>query len=142
VWIAPLDRLSKSEEKSMYQVYWDVPGYVLCLKLIDAVTLEEFIEIDSLITSYLSNTHTRTAIVIDITDAKHVPFPSDQIRASQAYTQHPMLKWLLVVGGNKLMRLMMLLTFNLSRASLQFIDNAEKLDSFLHLHKLKQLGDS
>lgn len=125
----------------MYDVYWDVPGYVLCLKLIDAVTLEEFIEIDSLISKHLSNTHTRTAIVIDITAARHVPFPSDQLRASQSYTQHPMLKWLVVVGGNKLLRLMMLLTFNLSRASLQFMDNTEKLESFLQLHKLKQPSD-
>lgn len=125
----------------MYDVYWDVPGYVLCLKLIDAVTLEEFIEIDSLISKHLSNTHTRTAIVIDITAARHVPFPSDQLRASQSYTQHPMLKWLVVVGGNKLLRLMMLLTFNLSRASLQFMDNREKLESFLQLHKLKQPSD-
>ena len=121
----------------MYQVYWDVPGYVLSLKLIDALTLKEFIEIDHLITSYLSTTITRTVIVIDITAAKHMPFPSEQMKASQVYMHHSMLRSLLILGENKLLRLTLLLTFNLARASLQFFDNNEQLDRYLHIHKLK-----
>ena len=122
----------------MYQVYWDLPGYVLSLKLIDIVTLEEFIEINHLITSYLSTTITRMVIVIDITAAKHMPFPSEEIKASQVYMQHPMLRSLLVLGKNKLLRLTLLLTFSLGRASLQFFDSNEQLDRYLQMHKLKQ----
>jgi hypothetical protein len=116
-----------------YQITWEVPETVLYLKLLDQVSMEEFIEINEQINAYLDerNTTDRTVLKIDIVEAQSVPQQLSRMKMSQTYAERHDLKWLLVVGDNKSIRLIMLLTFNLSRAILQFVDNDAQSERFL-----------
>lgn len=110
-----------------YRVYWEAPNAMLYLKLSGDVSLQEFIEIDREITRYLASDklEEKLTLLVDVNDAKSVPQSFNQLKASQTYASvyNSKLSYILVVsGGNKLMRLMMMLTFNLCRPSLQFFD--------------------
>jgi hypothetical protein len=120
----------------MYQVYWYIPDYVLCVKITDSISSDELTGLGAVVTMHLLDIETRVALLIDITEATQMPFPTDVLKRSQTYIQNPMLKWLLVVGQNKLMRLMLLMMFSLARPSLQFFDNFEMVQNHVQIHKL------
>lgn len=110
-----------------YRVYWEAPNAMLYLKLSGDVSLQEFIDIDREITRYLASDklEDKVTLLVDVNEAKSVPHSFNQLKASQTYATvyDSKLSHILVVsGGNKLMRLMMMLTLNLSRPSLQFFD--------------------
>jgi hypothetical protein len=56
----------------------------------------------------------------------------EQIKASQGYMHNPRLKWILIIGSTKLMRLTMIVIFNLARAYLQFFQTADEAIQYLH----------
>jgi hypothetical protein len=109
-----------------YQISWETPEAVLCLRLLEQVTLQEFVEIDRTITSHLndSSVDASIALMVDVTETKSVPQSFSELKNSQTYATaaNVRLHWILVIGNNRLMRLMMLLTFNLCRPSLRFFD--------------------
>lgn len=121
-----------------YQVYWDAPKMLLYLKLTGDVSLQEFVEIDRDITHYLASYEVgeSIALLVDVKDAKSVPQSFNQLRTSQTYAyeyyQSKLSHILVVSGNNKLMRLMMMLTFNLCRPSLQFFEAKTQALSYFH----------
>lgn len=119
-----------------YQIHWELPHTVLHLKLTDDVTLQEFVEVDRIITEALGaeGVDETVMLIVDVNDARSVPQSFSQLKASQTYASryNSRLRHILVVcGGNKLMRLMMLLTFNLCRPSLQFFDTTAQVETFI-----------
>lgn len=119
-----------------YQVHVQAPDALIYLKLTGDVSLQEFIEIDREVTRYLEadSLDEGIAMLVDVNDAKSVPQAFNQLKASQTYASvyGSKLSYILVVsGGNKLMRLMMMLTFNLCRPNLQFFETPMQAMSYL-----------
>lgn len=117
-----------------YQVNWEVPQVILNLQLLDDVTMPEFASINDEINSHLPHTSSDVplALMIDMTHTRSVPKDFKALMASQRYaTTRSPIKWILVISSNRLMRLMMMLTYNLCRPQLHFFDTKEEALRFL-----------
>ncbi len=119
-----------------HQISWMNPPSVLHLKLEGTVKQSDYTEISTSITDALDEKNQNVALVIDIIDTKGVPFPNENIRAMQTFTRHPHLKWIIIVGENKLIRLMLMLTFNISKVNLSTFNTYEQVESYLQVLKL------
>jgi hypothetical protein len=111
-----------------YRIFWQVPGQILYLELEGHLSLDDFNQINEAIIDHLGaeQNDRRIALLIDITRPGNVPQAVNQLRASQTYVGRRDLRFILVAGRNKLLRLMMLLTFNLYRPSLCFFDDVDQ----------------
>jgi len=114
-----------------YEISWSIPQTTLCVKLLDAVTFQDFIAIDRDVTLYLGKNDRLTALIVDTSEAKSIPQHFEKLKASQTYIRDSTLRFICVVGQSKFMRLMMMLVFNLSGPSLQLFDNLDKAQAFL-----------
>jgi hypothetical protein len=116
-----------------YQLSWHMPQRVMYLKLYTETTLQEFEEINKVIVGNLNDLKERLCLIIDVTEFKPDALVWDRIRASQLYVTHENLDYALIVGPrtNRLLRLMMLVLFNVSRAGLKFFETSEEANTFL-----------
>lgn len=121
-----------------YEINWDIPDVVLCVKLLGQVSIEEFLEINEQVNAHLDacNTSERNLLVIDTIEAQRIPRELSSMKNSQTYANRVDLKWIMIVGDNKTIRLIMLLTFNLSKAILQFADNYVHVERFIQNMRL------
>jgi len=117
-------------------MHWDVPETVLCLKLAGRLTNEEFHNINKEIVAALTERHDDRpiALVVDTLEVKSIPPNYSQLNASQTYANRDDIKYLMIIGKNKLIRLMMLLIYNLCRARLRFSDDYEGVWRMLKHH--------
>jgi hypothetical protein len=111
-----------------YKVYWEVPQQVLRIELEGNLTIEDFGQINRAVIDLLGVETTRRQInlLIDITRPSRTPRDIQQIKSSQTYVMRRDLKHIFVAGTDKFMRLMMLLTFNLCKPSLTFVDTIDR----------------
>jgi hypothetical protein len=118
-----------------FRVFWRVPQQLLCVELEGILTIDDFKEINQTIVELMDSepTNQRVALLIDITKPSTAPRAFDQLRASQTYVLRPDLKFILVAGRDKFMRLMMLLTFNLCRPSLKFFENVDSALNYVQV---------
>ncbi|HEX2622287.1 MAG TPA: STAS/SEC14 domain-containing protein [Phototrophicaceae bacterium] len=114
-----------------HHISWYIPDRVLHLRLIDEITLDDFQQINAEVEEHMREHGKRLAIVIDVNATRRVSYNVEQIRASQRYALDPSLDWILVVGNNKLLRLTMIVVFNLARAPLQLFQNLDEARAFL-----------
>lgn len=119
--------------KMAYRVFWQIPHQIICVELEGNLTLNDFQQINQDILEHLGseNRERPVTLVIDVTRPSTTPQAFAQLNASQTYTLRRDLKFILVVGSNKLMRLMMLLTFNLCKPSLRFFDTIDEVSLFI-----------
>ena len=110
-----------------YRIFWRIPQQLLCLELEGDLSITDFNHINQAVTDHLGVViaNRRVALVIDITQPGHIPTAIAQLKETQTYVLRPDLSMILVVGSNKLSRLMMLLTFNLCRPRLKFFDTMD-----------------
>src|SRR5229473_988463 len=96
-----------------YRVFWQDPQQVLCVELEGPVNLHDFIQIYQAVIVYLGDekTNRSVALLVDITRLGNTPQAFQQLKVSQTYVTRRDLRFILVVGSNKFMRLMMMLTF-------------------------------
>jgi hypothetical protein len=115
-----------------HRIYWRVPNVVLCLELEGNLSPDDFAQINQAIVEHLGpETQTQTVtLLVDITRPGTTPSAFAQLKASQTYTMRRDLNYILVVGRDKFMRLMMLLTFNLCKPSLKFFDDMDQALAF------------
>ena len=111
-----------------FRVFWQVPQQVLCIELEGTLNLDNFHQINQMVTECLNSkdVHQPVALLVDITRPGKIPQAFAQLKESQTYTSRNDLKFIVVAGNDKFRRLMMLLTFNLCRPSLRFFDNLEQ----------------
>jgi hypothetical protein len=111
-----------------YRVFWHVPDQILYLEVEGNLTLGDFDQINRAIIDLVGTeiTERQLALLIDITRPASTPRDFNYLRASQTYLLRPDLKFIMVAGSNKLMRLMMLLVFNLCSPSLRFFDSVDQ----------------
>lgn len=116
-----------------YRLFWEIQDLVLCLELGTQITIEEFVEIDEQINAHLDRRENRRQIIlkIDALETSRIPQNLSMMKSSQTYVDRPDLKSLIVIGGNKYVRLIMMLTFNLSRPTLHFAMSHEHAKRFL-----------
>jgi hypothetical protein len=114
-----------------YKLSWLVPQRVMYLRLSGTTTLDELENINQFICSGLEETSEQVALVIDTTDSKGFAVGVEQLRASQRYGQHPRLKSIIVLGSNKLIRLMLVIVFHVATASLKFCQNLDEANTLL-----------
>jgi hypothetical protein len=116
-----------------YKLSWHIPQRVMYLKLHTETTLQEFEEINKAILGNLEQLKERQCLIIDVTEFKPDALVWDRIRASQLYVTHENLDYALIVGPrtNRLLRLMMMVLFNVSRAGLKFFETLEEANTFL-----------
>jgi hypothetical protein len=112
------------------------------LRLLDQVNLSDFVEINLAVTQSLEVCEPYGILIIDINQTKNLPTAIEQIRSSQHYARDPRLKWLLIVGTNKLVRLTLLVVFHLSWANIQFFNNDAEAQTFLYQMQLMSGGKS
>jgi hypothetical protein len=109
-----------------HQVFWHVPQQILGLELEGDLSLDHFDRINEDITNHLNGCGgDQHILLVDITRPATVPRLFARLKASQTYTVRNDVRFILVAGNNKLMRLMMMLTFNLCRPTLIFFDTVE-----------------
>jgi hypothetical protein len=115
-----------------YQVFWHVPDQILGLKLEGYLTFDDFDKINQMVIDHLGAVQTDRTIMllVDITSPGTTPRSFQRLKASQSYSMRQDLKFILVAGTDKFMRLMTLLTFNLCRPYLHFFDDVEQALSF------------
>lgn len=121
-----------------YQIHWEIPESILRVQLQGHVTLEEFMDIDYLVNEALATLkpEMQISLMVDVNEAHTVPQAFNDLKASQTYARatHSRIKYILIVcGNNKLLRLMMLLVFNLARPSIQFFDTSVQALSFMSI---------
>jgi len=111
-----------------YRIFWQVPHQILCVELEGELNLDHFSQINRAIIDLLNQKepNQQVTLMVDITRPGRVPQAFAQLKESQTYLDRRDLKFILVVGHDKFMRLMMLLTFNLGRPILRFFDNADQ----------------
>lgn len=116
-----------------YQLAWEIPNSVLCLTLGAEVSMGEFVEINEEINQCLDDRENTDRIVlkIDAIETKFVPKELSRMKNSQTYANRLDVKSLLFVGEDKYVRLIMLLTFNLSRAILHFANDHDHAQRFM-----------
>jgi len=120
-----------------YQIFWRVPQQLLCLELEGDLSITDFNYINQAVIDHLGveTANRPVALVVDITRPGHISTAVAQLRETQTYVLRRDLSVILVVGNNKLLRLMLLLTFNLCRPSLKFFDT---MDEALNSYFVKQ----
>ena len=112
-----------------YRIFWQVQQQVLCVELAGDLSLDDFNRINGEVINHLGDEPTTkyrdVTLLVDITRPSSTPRVFEQLKQSQTYVFRRDLKFILVAGSNKFMRLMMLLTFNLCRPSLKFFDDVD-----------------
>jgi hypothetical protein len=105
----------------------------MLLYLSAETTFQEFEELNKAIVGNLNNHEKKLFLIIDVNDFKPNALIWDRIRASQSYVAHENLEYVLIVGqkNNRLVRLMMLVLFIVSKAGLKFFETLADADSFL-----------
>lgn len=117
-----------------YQIDWSVPDKVLSLKLIDEISVEELHRINDEVNYYLDQHigYDHIALAVDIDDVTRLPRDVTLLRQSQTYVNRDELKWIFIVGKNKSVRLILLLTYHLGKSFLQFADNQASVHKILN----------
>ncbi|GEM_PF-3348275 len=118
-----------------YKVEWEIPEAVLSLKLSGAVTFDDFVEIDRLINEKIKQLDSQAVIklLVDVTHTSSVPQFYQRLSSTQTYANQmnsPLKHIMIVSGDNKLMRLVMLLVFNLCRPTLLFFKSHDQALAF------------
>jgi hypothetical protein len=117
-----------------YDLTWHIPQRVLYLRLSAEPTLSEFEAINRTVLERLNQQNRTAFLIIDVTEFHPNTLVWDRIRGSQQYVSHTGLEYVLVVGQkhNRVMRLMMLVLFNLSKAGLKFFESLDEANVFLN----------
>jgi hypothetical protein len=122
-----------------YQISWDDTATgVVTLK--GEVTRTEFEALSQEIkiglkTVAKNKTH-KAALIFDIQYAQMIPPTDNTTRELHSYANDPHLKWILIGGKNKLVRLILMLCFNLASANVRLFESVEAAKTFrnqLHL---------
>lgn len=112
---------------------WIVPERILRVCLKDDLTTAEITSIDGEVYEALAAAPNAEALIFDITAAGKLPVHLYNLRMKRNYPPDHPLKSVCIVGEHRLLRLMLVLTYNATRASIQFFPNTQRLYAFLGL---------
>ena len=113
-----------------YELSWYVADKVLMLSVVGDYTLQDARLANQLIVEKLSQSRSPLLLLIDACKMRR-PYNFQELRATQAYMDHNMLKRIVVVADDRLVMLAMMVIFNLGHAYLSMFNNFDKADTFL-----------
>lgn len=113
-----------------YELSWYVPDKVLCLSLSGDYSVQEAKQANQLIVDELARCQSPLSLLIDAGKMRR-PYNFQELRVTQTYMDHDMLKRIVVVAEDRLVLLAMMVIFNLGRAYLNTFNNIEKADVLL-----------
>jgi hypothetical protein len=118
-----------------FRVFWQSPQRILCVELAGNLSLDDLDRVNAAVNHHFGDplANQRLALLIDVSQLHQIPQNFAELKASQTYAMRRDLKYIVVVGSNKFMRLMMMLTFNLSVASLRFFDTTDQALRFIDM---------
>ncbi len=108
-----------------YQLTWYVPDKVLLLSIYGNYPVEDASEANQHNTEVLTQSQSPLFLLIDARQMNR-PYNFDRIRSTQTYMHHPQLRRIYVAASDQVIRLAMVVIFNLSRASLHLYNDLEK----------------
>jgi hypothetical protein len=107
-----------------YKLSWHVPDRVLFLSLSGDYTVEDAKEVNRLITLELDRCQEPLSILMDVTEMNR-PVNFVSIRAVQTYMRHRNLQHIYIAASDRLVKLAMVVIFNLGWAYLHTFDDME-----------------
>lgn len=121
-----------------YDLSWQIQDKVIYLRITEKTTFPDYPEINQQILDMLNRVRQAVYLILDLSAIKPTTLPWDQLRLTQRYTEHMWLKHVLIIGNpeDRLLRLMMLVLFNMSTAQLNFYKSLSEARDFLKLHSL------
>lgn len=116
-----------------YQLTWQLPGQVAVLRYGADADMETFAAANDALITILEQAAQPIVLLLDISAVNPHSVAWERTKATQTYMFHRRLSTVLVIGaGNKrLLRLMVLVLFNLSTATLKFLDSPAEADHYL-----------
>jgi hypothetical protein len=117
-----------------YELTQDALNKALVLTLTGDYLVEEAKEANQRIVNELTQSHTQLSLLINAMDMNR-PYNFSDIRTIHTFMDHLKLKSIYVATGDRLVKLSMMIIFNLSRASLHICEDMEKATSMLQKHQ-------
>ncbi len=121
----------RKEQHMPYQLSWYKPETILYLKLEGQLSTHELQAVNQEIVSILDTLRARINILIDATDFTATHQTTSLLRETQQYMNHQYLDSAFIVANNKLMRLITLMAFSISRAKVVHFNTMDVLESRL-----------
>lgn len=113
-----------------YELTWHTPSKVLQLTIIGEYSPEIAKEANDAIVEELNRATTVLLLVIDATQMAR-PYRFQEIRATQHYMNHHRLRHIFVISNDKLIRLSIVIIFNLSRAFVQLFNTPAEAETLV-----------
>lgn len=110
-------KVSTSSTIANSELSWYSPGKVMCLRISGDYAVEDSRQFNAAIIEELDQSPDDLVLLIDATEMNR-PYHFDQIRATQTYKDHRKLKRIYIAAGDHLVKLALMIIFNLSRAQL------------------------
>jgi anti-anti-sigma regulatory factor len=114
-----------------HKLFWRSSDRVLILTLSGEISLEDFSQVSEDIEVMLKSVSDPLVLMIDATQVRLSKNGLSQIRKSQSYADNKLIEHLFIVASDKIIRLTLLLVFNLSRPVLRFFDRMEQAEYHL-----------
>lgn len=105
-----------------YHLTWHIPDKVLSLTLTGDYTSEEANEVNRLVTAELDHNPDTLIMLINATRMQR-PHNFASIRSAQTFMDHPRLKHIYAISDDRLVKLALMVIFNLARAPLNMFDD-------------------
>lgn len=119
-----------------YELTRDPLNKALILTISGDYRIEEAKEANRLILEELTQSQSQLSIVINAMKMNR-PYHFSDIRAIHTFMDHLNLRSIYVATGDRLMKLSMMIIFNLSRAHLHICDDQEKATALLQRHQAR-----
>lgn len=119
--------------KAHSELSWYLPGKVMCLRISGDYALEDSTRINAAIIEELEQSPNDLSLLIDATEMTR-PYHFSQLRTTQNYKDHHRLQHLYIVTGDRLVKLALMIIFNVSRAQLILCDGIAAAHKRINLH--------
>jgi len=117
-----------------FGISWYVHQRAIYVTLSPAMSVENFRVADRRVTEMLESVPLQAALIIDASDMEARLLDWTSVRMTQTYGDHPNLQAIFVIlpESNRVVRLMMLIMFNLARAPMHMVGSLHEVDSWLN----------
>lgn len=124
------DLLSTAGSCTHSKLSWYLPDKVIYLHISGDYTLEDSRQVNTAIIEELEHRQEDLVLVIDAMEMNR-PYNFDQIRSTQTYMNHQNLKHIYAVTTDRVVKLALMIIFNISRAQLYLFDDIKAVNTAL-----------
>lgn len=126
------DPSSSTGNDTSFALSWHIPGRVMYLRINGDYRVEDSRQVNAAIIEELDQSPDDLVLLIDAT-VMNRPYHFDQIRATQTYKDHWKLQSIYVVTKDRLVKLALIIIFNISRAHLHLFDDFDEARTILNM---------